>query len=85
MGSDDLAVCTPDLRVRGLDSLRIADASVFPSETSSNLSAPTFMLADRASDLIRGAPLLPPLHLPVYPAATSAERESAEPSYVPSS
>jgi choline dehydrogenase len=73
MGSDDLAVCTPDLRVRGVDRLRVVDASVFPSETSSNLNAPTLMVAERASDLIRGRPLLPALRLPVYPATSPCE------------
>jgi choline dehydrogenase len=73
MGSDKLAVCTPDLRVRGVAGLRVVDASVFPSETSSNLNAPTLMVAERASDLIRGYPPLPTLRLPVYPSTASDE------------
>ncbi len=63
MGSDSGAVCDPMLRVRGVDGLRVVDASVMPSETSSNLNAPTVMIAERAADLIRGVELLPRAHL----------------------
>jgi choline dehydrogenase len=69
MGSDELAVCSPDLRVRGVDRLRIADASAFPSLVSANTNAATLMLAERASDLIRGIAPQPAIHLPVHPAA----------------
>ena len=65
MGTDALAVCTPDLRVRGLEGLRVADSLVFPSKISANLNVSTFMLAERASDLIGGRPLLSELQLPV--------------------
>ncbi len=55
MGADDdpLAVCDPELRVRGVEGLRVADASAFPSVTSINPMVTIFMLAERAADLIR--------------------------------
>lgn len=54
------AVCDPDLRVRGLDGLRVADASVFPALPRGNTNAPTIAVAERAADLILGvAPLTP--------------------------
>jgi choline dehydrogenase-like flavoprotein len=61
MGSDDRAVVDPELRVRGIDNLRICDSSVMPQLISSNSNAPTLMIAEKASDLIRGnrAPPLP--------------------------
>ena len=54
MGSDDLAVLDPQLRVRGLDGLRICDSSAMPSLIGSNTNAPTIMIGERAADLIRG-------------------------------
>jgi choline dehydrogenase len=59
MGSDAGAVVDPELRVRGVDGLRVIDASVMPCLPSGNTNAPTFMIAERASDLIRSrAPLI---------------------------
>ncbi len=54
MGSDALAVVDPMLRVRGLEGLRVCDSSVMPSVVSSNTNAPTMMIAERASDCVRG-------------------------------
>ncbi len=52
MGSDKNSVVDPKLRVRGMEGLRIVDASIFPSITSANTAAPTIMVAERASDFI---------------------------------
>jgi choline dehydrogenase len=52
MGGDDGAVVDPRLRVRGVEGLWVADASVMPSNTSGNIHAPVMMIAERASDLI---------------------------------
>ncbi|MCG7573748.1 GMC family oxidoreductase N-terminal domain-containing protein [Phaeobacter sp. CNT1-3] len=53
MGTDPAtSVLTPDLRVRGVEGLRVVDASAFPNITSGNTNAPTMMLAQRAADLI---------------------------------
>jgi len=54
MGIDDDAVVDPQLRVHGLDGLRVADASVMPSITTTNTNAATIMIGEKAADLIRG-------------------------------
>lgn len=54
MGVDDMAVVDPQLRVHGLDGLRICDSSVMPSLVGSNTNAPTIMIGEKASDLVRG-------------------------------
>jgi 4-pyridoxate dehydrogenase len=54
MGDDELAVVDPQLKVRGIECLRVVDASVMPDLVSGNINACVLAIAERASDLIRG-------------------------------
>ena len=55
MGKDGEAVVDPELRVRGLQGLRVADASIMPRITAGNINAPCMMIGARAAELIRAA------------------------------
>lgn len=59
MGSDDAAVLDAELAVRGVPGLRVVDASALPDLPGANINACTFMLAEKAADLLRGRPPLP--------------------------
>jgi choline dehydrogenase len=52
MGIDDNAALTPDLRVKGVEGVRVADASVMPVVTSGNLNAPCMMIGEKCAELI---------------------------------
>ena len=54
MGVDPMAVVDPELRVRGLDNLRVIDASIMPVITSGNTNSPTIMIAEKGSRLVLG-------------------------------
>ena len=55
MGPDAMAVVDSELRVHGIEALRVADASIMPQVTSGNTHAPTVMIGERAADLITSA------------------------------
>jgi choline dehydrogenase len=66
MGVGNDTVTDPQLRVHGLDGLRVVDASVMPSVTNGNIVAPVLMIAEKAADIIRGNTPLPPEATPYY-------------------
>lgn len=53
MGTDDMEVVDPALRVRGIDDLRITDPLVMPMLVGSNTNTPTIMIAEKVSEIIR--------------------------------
>jgi len=63
MGTDDMAVVDPQLRVRGIAGLRIADASIMPAIPGGNTNAPSIMIGEKAADMLQGKAPLPPAQL----------------------
>jgi choline dehydrogenase-like flavoprotein len=57
MGHDDMAVVDTQLRVRGLDGLRVIDASVMPTLISGNTQAPSVMIGEKGAAMMLGEPV----------------------------
>jgi choline dehydrogenase len=61
-----MAVVDPELRVIGVQGLRVVDSGVMPSITTGNLNAPTIMIGEKGADHILGKPMLPSSNAPFY-------------------
>ena len=77
IGADDdpMAVLDPQCNVRGIDSLRVVDSSVFPTVPNGNTNAPTIMVGEKAADIIRGRDPLPRSNAETYVAPNWETRQ----------
>jgi choline dehydrogenase len=80
MGTDDMAVVDPQLRVHGVDRLRVIDASVMPTIASGNINPAVLMIGEKGADLVKGRITPPPG--PTSSGAEDGERDGLLPSRV---
>ncbi len=73
--NDPLAVVDPELKVIGVEGLRVIDSSVMPSITTGNLNAPTIMIGEKGADLVLGKPPLAPSNAAYYVAPAWQESQ----------
>jgi choline dehydrogenase len=78
MGTDDMAVVDPELRVRGVDKLRVIDASVMPTIASGNINPAVLMIGEKGADLVKGR--TPPAHASVSPVVENGAHDGLVPS-----
>ena len=69
MGKDELSVVDEELKVYGIENLRVVDASIMPNIITGNLNATTVMIAEKASDLILRKEILPNVETSFYRAS----------------
>ena len=76
MGPDANSVVDAQLRVHGVEGLRIADASVFPRIVGGNTNAPVVMIAEKCVDLMLGRPAPKPLELPYLSSSSQSSNQA---------